>query len=129
MSNDSYVELTASIVSAFVSKNHIPVAGIPDIIKSVHGAIADLAAPRPTPEAAAPIPAVNPKKSVFDDHIICLDDGMKFKSLKRHIATLGMTPDQYREKWSLPSDYPMVAPSYAARRSELAKAMGLGRKA
>lgn len=119
-------EITASIVQAYVSNNPLPAAGLPDLIASVNSAVLKLAG-EPASQPAALVPAVNPKRSVFPDHIICLDDGKPFKSLKRHIATLGMTPDQYREKWGLGADYPMVAPNYSQKRSALAKASGLGR--
>lgn len=122
------IELTADIVSAYVRNNPLPTAGLPDVIASVHASLSGLGAPiAPVVEMKAP--AVNPKKSVTPDFIICLDDGKKFKSLKRHIAQLGMTPDAYRAKWGLAADYPMVAPNYAATRSALAKSIGLGRKA
>lgn len=119
-------ELTAEIVSAFVSNNSVPAASLPELIASVHRSLSGLSEPAP-PEPQTP--AVNPKKSVFPDYIISLEDGRKFKSMKRHLGLLGMTPDEYRAKWSLPLDYPMVAPNYAAKRSALAKAAGLGRKA
>src|SRR5437868_5845735 len=122
-------ELTADIVSAYVSNNPLPVSGLPDMIASVHAALSGLGTPIP-PVAEPQTPAVNPKKSVTPDFIICLEDGKKFKSLKRHLSTdFGLTPDAYRAKWGLPADYPMVAPNYAASRSELAKSIGLGRKA
>jgi predicted transcriptional regulator len=120
--------LTADIVAAFVQNNAVPIAGLPDLIATVNSALVSLGKP-PVVEQPAQIPAVNPKKSVFPDHIISLEDGRKFKSMKRHLGLLGMTPDEYRAKWGLAFDYPMVAPSYAAQRSELAKAIGLGRKA
>ena len=122
------IELTADIVAAYVAKNAIQASGLPDLIASVHAAVASLgrrAVAKPEPRA----PAVNPKRSVFPDYIICLDDGKKFKSLKRHLASLGLTPAEYRAKWGLAKDYPMVAPNYAAARSALAKKFGLGRKA
>lgn len=123
------IELTADIVSAFVSNNAVPVAGLSELIASVHQSLSGLSQPVVAP-AAAPIPAVNPKRSVFPDYIICLEDGKKFKSLKRHLNTdFGLNPDEYRTKWGLPRDYPMVAPNYAAQRSALAKASGLGLKA
>lgn len=107
----------------------MPVASLPDVIASVHMSLSGLGG-RSAPAVEALTPAVNPKKSVFPDYIICLEDGKKFKSLKRHLATdFGLTPKAYREKWDLKPDYPMVAPSYAAQRSALAKSMGLGRKA
>ena len=123
------VEVAAKVVAAFVTYNSLPVGDLPGIIESVHGAVARLAsgADIPSvPQAAAQQPAVSIRKSITPDHLICLDDGKKFKSLKRHLATLGLTPEQYREKWSLPADYPMVAANYAAQRSALAKQIGLG---
>ncbi|UVK54914.1 MucR family transcriptional regulator [Mesorhizobium sp. AR02] len=120
--------LTADVVSAFVSNNAVPVAGLPDLIASVHRSLSGLSQPV-APATEPPVPAVNPKKSVFPDHIFSLEDGRKFKSMKRHLGLLGLTPDQYRAKWGLPADYPMVAPNYAAARSALAKSIGLGRKA
>ena len=121
-------ELTADIVSAFVSSNAVPMAGLSDLIASVHLSLSGLRQPVVAPVAAL-VPAVNPKRSVFPDYIISLEDGRRFKSLKRHLGLLGMTPDEYRAKWGLARDYPMVAPNYAATRSALAKASGLGRKA
>ena len=125
--NETYLELTADIVSAYVSNNPVPVAELASLIVDVNAALSGLGQPV---EAEAPVltPAVNPKKSVFPDYIISLEDGRKFKSMKRHLGLLGMTPDEYRTKWRLPHDYPMVAPNYAAARSALAKKMGLGRK-
>ena len=122
------IELAAGIVSAFVSNNSVPAAGLPDLIATVHSSLTGLKSPV-TPPAEQQAPAVNRKKSVFPDYIISLEDGRKFKSMKRHLGLLGMTPDEYRAKWDLPADYPMVAPNYAAARSALAKSMGLGRKA
>ncbi|TGQ27742.1 MULTISPECIES: MucR family transcriptional regulator [unclassified Mesorhizobium] len=122
------IELTAEIVSAYVGNNPVPVASLPDLIQSVNSSLSKIGQPA-EPEKPAQTPAVNPKRSVFPDYIICLEDGQKFKSLKRHLAVhYGLTPQEYREKWGLKSDYPMVAPSYAAQRSTLAKASGLGRK-
>ncbi|WP_027062309.1 MucR family transcriptional regulator [Mesorhizobium loti] len=121
-------ELTADVVAAYVSNNPVPVGELPGLIASIHQSLSGLSQPVVAP-AEEPLPAVNPKRSIQPDFIICLDDGKKFKSLKRHLAKLGMTPDQYRIKWNLPGDYPMVAPSYAAHRSALAKSIGLGRKA
>jgi predicted transcriptional regulator len=125
--NADLIRLTADIVAAFVQNNSVPVAGLPDLISSVNAALSGLNQPTviDTPIQA---PAVNPKKSVLTDYIISLEDGRKFKSMKRHLGLLGMTPDEYRAKWGLARDYPMVAPSYAAKRSELAKSIGLGRK-
>src|SRR3954462_4184471 len=122
------IELAAEIVSAFVSNNSVPVAELPALIGNVHTALNQVAsgsAQQPAEEAKAP--AVSIKKSVQPDYIVCLDDGKRFKSLKRHLrTTYNLTPDQYRAKWGLAHDYPMVAPNYAAARSELAKQMGLG---
>ena len=127
--NEEIIELTADVISAYVSNNPVPVADLPSLIAQVHQSLAGLTGAAAEPAVETQKPAVNPKKSVHDDFIICLDDGKKFKSLKRHLMTHhGMTPDEYRAKWNLPSDYPMVAPAYAAARSALAKKMGLGRK-
>src|SRR5215210_7842249 len=126
--NPNTIELAADIVSAFVSNNSVPVTDLPALIGSVHEALNQVAngsAQQPVEEAKAP--AVPIKKSVQPDYIVCLDDGKRFKSLKRHLrTTYNLTPDQYRAKWGLAHDYPMVAPNYAAARSELAKQMGLG---
>ncbi|WP_258052468.1 MucR family transcriptional regulator [Mesorhizobium sp. INR15] len=122
------LEITADIVSAYVSNNPLPVGELPNLIASVNAALHGVGQPAIEPGAEL-VPAVNPKRSVFPDYIVCLDDGKKFKSLKRHIRTdFGLTPDAYRAKWGLPHDYPMVAQNYAAARSALAKASGLGRK-
>jgi len=120
--------LMADVVAAYVSNNPLPAAALPDLIASVHVSLSGLR--RPATSSVEPqMPAVNPKKSVFPDYIVSLEDGRKFKSMKRHLGLLGMTPDEYRAKWGLPHDYPMVAPDYSNRRSALAKASGLGRKA
>ena len=125
----SKLEMTVSIVSAYVSKNSVPMGKLAELVSSVHDSLAKLEG-GPVVEEVPLVPAVPVKKSVMPDYIVSLEDGRKFKSLKRHLASqYGMTPDQYRAKWSLPSDYPMVAPNYAATRSALAKTMGLGRKA
>jgi predicted transcriptional regulator len=124
------IELTAEVVAAYVSRNTVPAADLPALVTTIHTALADVDG-RPSSSAQQePLkPAVNPKKSVFPDHIVCLEDGKKFKSLKRHLMShYGLTPEAYREKWGLDRDYPMVAPSYAASRSRLAKEMGLGRR-
>ena len=124
----NYIELAAEIVSAFVSNNSVPAAELPALIGNVHDALnrITVGSAQKVEETKQP-PAVPVKKSVQPDYIVCLDDGKKFKSLKRHLRTVyNMTPDQYRAKWSLPADYPMVAPNYAAARSQLAKQMGLG---
>jgi predicted transcriptional regulator len=122
------VGLTADVVAAFVSNNSISATDLPALIASVHAAVAALSAPAPAPEAEKPVPAVPIKKSVTSDYIISLEDGRRYKSLKRHLGGRGLTPAEYRSKWGLPHDYPMVAPNYANARSELAKAAGLGRK-
>jgi MucR family transcriptional regulator, transcriptional regulator of exopolysaccharide biosynthesis len=127
--NGSYIELTAEIVSAYVSNNTVAAADIPGLINQVHAALTRVSgSPAETPSEPLK-PAVSLKKSVTPEYIVCLEDGKKFKSLKRHLRTqYNMTPEQYREKWGLNPDYPMVAPNYAAARSELAKQMGLGQQ-
>jgi predicted transcriptional regulator len=123
------IELTADVVAAYVSNNPVPVGELPNLIADVHSALGRVGGGAEQPPVDKQKPAVNPKRSVHDDYIVCLEDGKKFKSLKRHLMThYGLTPDQYREKWSLDPSYPMVAPNYAAARSQLAKKMGLGRK-
>ena len=126
----TYIELAAEIVSAYVSNNSVPATELPGLLGEIHSALVRVssgAAVIVAPEAAKP--AVPPKKSITNDYIICLEDGEKFKSLKRHLRTrYDMSPDQYREKWGLSSDYPMVAPSYAKTRSALARKMGLGQQ-
>ncbi len=125
----SRIEITSEIVAAYVSRNSVPLAELPRLISSVHDTLVNLgAAPVVEAELEPRKPAVPVKKSVTDDFIISLEDGRKFKSMKRYLAGLGMTPADYRAKWGLLSDYPMVAPAYAARRSELAKTIGLGRR-
>ncbi len=127
--NTETIELTADVISAYVSNNPVPVSELPSLIARVHQSLAGLSNGQATISEEKLAPAVPIKKSVTPDYIVCLDDGKKFKSLKRHLATtFGMTPEEYRSKWDLPADYPMVAPSCAAARSELAKKMGLGRK-
>ncbi len=122
------VAMTADIVSAFVSANSVHMSEIPDLITSVHGALVAVAARAEAKPALDLVPAVPIKKSVHQDFIICLEDGKPFKSLKRHLRTrYGMTPEDYRAKWGLPADYPIVAPSYAEARSALAKKTGLGK--
>ena len=121
------VSLTARIVSAHIANNNLSVDKLPALIRDVHQALATLGQAPAEPIKAEP--AVDPKELVFADHIICLECGASMKMLKRHLATdHGMTPDEYRAKWNLPASYPMVAPEYAATRSQLAKDMGLGRK-
>ena len=125
----NFIELAADIVSAYVSKNSLPSTELPALINSVHGALTRIASGQVEEAPVALTPAVPVKKSVTPDYIICLEDGKKFKSLKRHLrTTYDLTPEQYRTKWGLPADYPMVAPNYAKARSELATSMGLGQQ-
>ncbi len=121
------IELTAGIVSAYVAKNMVPPTELAGLIDSVSNAIRKLGEPAPEPEPEL-VPAVNPKRSIHPGHIVCLEDGKKFKSMKRHLASHGLTPQQYRAKWGLPADYPMTAPNYSATRSAMARDIGLGRK-
>jgi predicted transcriptional regulator len=127
--NGNFIELTAEIVSAYVSNNTVPANDIPVLINQVHAALSRVSV-KSGEGAAEPLkPAVSLKKSVTPEYIVCLEDGKKFKSLKRHLRTqYNMTPEQYRDKWGLGTDYPMVAPNYAAARSQLAKQMGLGQQ-
>jgi predicted transcriptional regulator len=122
------LEMTAEVVAAFVSNNSVPTSELPALIQTVHATVAGLSkgADRPATIEETKEPAVPIRKSITPDYLICLDDGKHFKSLKRHLAALGLTPEQYRAKWKLPPTYPMVAPNYAAKRSALAKAIGLG---
>lgn len=127
--NETLITLTSDIVAAHVSNNSVSVGDVPELITNVYGALASLG------QVAAPVaeeelkPAVSVRASVKPDHIVCLEDGVKLKMLKRHLMThYNMTPDQYRTRWNLPADYPMVAPAYAEKRRELAKKIGLGRK-
>lgn len=123
------IDLTADIVSAYVSNNTVVSTDLPGLINEVYGALQKTANASSEPEPEPLKPAVPVKKSVMPDYIICLEDGKKFKSLKRHLRThYNMTPEEYRDKWDLAADYPMVAPNYAAARSELAKKMGLGQQ-
>jgi len=126
---NNHIELAAEIVSAYVSNNSVPASELATLLGDIHTAIVRVStgAAVVVPEVAKP--AVSPKKSITNDYIICLEDGRKFKSLKRHLRTqYNMSPEQYREKWTLPADYPMVAPAYAKARSALAKQMGLGQQ-
>jgi predicted transcriptional regulator len=121
--------LTAQIVSAHVSNNSVTPDALPDLINSIYGTLSTVGTTPTPPAAEKPQPAVPIKRSVFPDHIVCLEDGKKLKMLKRHLKTAyNMTPEEYREKWRLPSSYPMVAPNYAEQRSTLAKSIGLGRR-
>jgi predicted transcriptional regulator len=128
MDADLLAQVT-EIVSAYVSSNPVSAADLPALIADTHRALRSLHTNEVAPVVEDLTPAVSIRKSVTPDYIVCLDDGKKFKSLKRHLSVLGMTPDEYRAKWGLPRDYPMVAPNYAATRSALAKTNGLGRKA
>ena len=121
------IEMTTDIVSAYVGNNSVAAADLPSLIQSVHKALSGVGGGAEPVEAAPKEPAVSVKKSITPDYLICLEDGRKFKSLKRHLRTkYNMSPEEYRAKWALPKDYPMVAPNYAAARSNLAKQMGLG---
>ena len=126
----NYIEQASEIVAAYVAHNHITPAEMPNLIRAVHEALSSLGKPAAAEATAEPLkPAVSVRKSVTDDYIISLEDGRKFKSLKRHLRTqYNLSPEEYREKWGLPSDYPMVAPAYAKARSALAKQMGLGQQ-
>jgi predicted transcriptional regulator len=122
----NYIELAADIVSAFVSNNSVPIADLPSLIRNVHSALQNAGQPTAKQEETKPNPAVSIRKSITPDYLISLEDGKQYKSLKRHLTKLRLTPEAYREKWDLPRDYPMVAANYAAKRSELAKSIGLG---
>lgn len=125
--NEAIVDLVAGIVSAFVSHNSVPTSELPALIASTHAALTGLGKEQAPAVEEKLVPAVPIKKSISPDFLICLEDGKKFKSLKRHLRTAyDLSPDQYRAKWGLPPDYPMVAPAYAEARSTLAKKMGLG---
>jgi predicted transcriptional regulator len=125
----NYVDLAVEIVSAFVSNNSVATSDLPQLIGDVHAALVRINGGVVEGPAEAPKPAVPVRKSITPDYIICLEDGKKFKSLKRHLRTqYDLTPEEYREKWGLPADYPMVAPNYAEARSTLAKKMGLGQQ-
>ena len=129
-SQTTLAEITSEVVAAYVAQNHLQVAELPKLIASVHDAFKSLGHAPVVEVAAEPLkPAVPIKKSITDEYLISLEDGKKLKSMKRYLAKRGMTPAEYRAKWGLPADYPMVAPAYAARRSDLAKRLGLGRRA
>ncbi len=126
--SETLITLTSDIVAAHVSNNNVSVEDVPALITTVYGALAGLGSP-PKVEEARPEPAVSVRASIKRDHLVCLEDGKKLKMLKRYLKTnYNMTPDEYRARWNLPADYPMVAPEYAERRRELAKQIGLGRK-
>jgi predicted transcriptional regulator len=125
----SFIDLTATIVSAYVGNNPTPAAELSALIGQVHAALVRVSNGRPELVTEPAKPAVSVKKSMTAEYLVCLEDGKRFKSLKRHLRTqYSMTPEQYREKWGLPPDYPMVAPNYAVARSQLAKKMGLGQQ-
>jgi len=127
MAKTELVGLTAEIVSAYVSNNNVIASELPTLINDIHQALSRVTLNTASAEREEPRPAIPVKRSVTPDFIICLEDGKKFKSLKRHLRThYNLSPEEYREKWGLPHDYPMVAPNYAASRSALAKKMGLG---
>jgi predicted transcriptional regulator len=122
--------LTTEIVAAHVSNNTVAVSDLPQLINQVYQSLQNIGGSAGPAQPDRPQPAVNPKKSVTPDYIVCLEDGKKLKMLKRHLKTAyNMTPEEYRERWSLPADYPMVAPNYAKQRSRLAKEIGLGTRA
>jgi predicted transcriptional regulator len=126
--SDDLLRFTGSIVAAYVSNNPVPVSELTAMIRSVHGALQGLGRSGELVAATSQKPAVPVKKSITPDYIICLEDGRKFKTLKRYLrGNYNLTPEQYRAKWGLPADYPMVAPNYSERRSQFAKQMGLGR--
>ena len=128
-SGNDFIGLTAEIVSAYVSNNSVSAGDLPALINQVHSALSRVSSGHSEAPSEPLKPAISVKRSITPDHIVCLEDGKKFKSLKRHLRTqYNMTPEAYREKWDLPPDYPMVAPNYAAARSQLAKQMGLGQQ-
>src|SRR5215211_6086197 len=124
--SSAFVGLSADVVAAYVSNNSVPQTDLPSLIATVHAALRDAAIGKQEPEKVVLEPPVSVKKSITPDFLISMEDGKRYKSLKRHLTGRGLTPAQYREKWSLPVDYPMVAPNYSKARSELAKALGLG---
>ncbi len=125
--NATLVEMTAEVVAAYVTKNHVRAAELPELISTVHASLAGMgSAPVAEPEPSKLVPPVSIKKSITDDYLISLEDGQRYKSLKRHLTDARHDARDYRAKWGLPNDYPMVAPAYAKARSELAKSFGLG---
>jgi predicted transcriptional regulator len=129
ISQNELLSLTTEIVASHVSNNTVGLADLPTLIKAVYTSLAGQGAEEPKEQQEKPVPAVAIKKSVMPDYIVCLEDGKKLKMLKRHLSTAyGMTPEEYRAKWGLPHDYPMVAPNYSLTRKHLAKKIGLGRK-
>ena len=130
MGTSSAIDLAAEIIAAFVANNPLPKTELPALIQAMYMTVARLEGePQSAPAPIEPrVPAVPIRRSITPEFLICLEDGKRFKSMRRHLAGLGLTPDQYREKWNLPADYPMVAPNYAAQRSAMAKEIGLGRR-
>ena len=130
MARRDLVELSTEVVAAYVSNNPLPRSDLPSLIQAVHSAVERLGKgiEDPPTQAGTQTPAVPIRKSITPDFLICLEDGKRFKSLRRHLRRIGLTPEQYREKWGLPSDYPIVAPNYSAQRSAMAKKIGLGQK-
>ena len=128
VTNVDLLNMTAEIVSSYISNNQVDVTDLPRVIKQTYSTLAEICGQRPA-LGERPEPAIAIKKSILDDYIVCLEDGKKLKMLKRHLKTAyNMSPEQYRERWGLPADYPMVAPNYAKQRSGLAVKIGLGRK-
>ena len=125
---EELLRMTSEVAAAYVSNNNLPSGQLPDVIRTIHESLAALSGARVATASEPPTPAVAIKKSITPDYIVCLEDGKKLKMLKRHLrSTYNMTPDEYRHRWGLPADYPMVAPNYAAQRSAFAKKIGLGR--
>ena len=125
--NATLIEMAAEVVAAYVTKNHVRAAELPELISTVHASLVGLGSPTEAePEPSKLVPPVSIRKSITDDYLISLEDGQRYQSLKRHLTKHGLTPADYRAKWELPQDYPMVAPAYARKRSELAKSIGLG---
>jgi predicted transcriptional regulator len=127
MADEQDLGTITHVVTHYVKRNQIPATQVPDLIASIAASFAALGRPSASVETPL-VPAVPVKKSITDNYIVCLEDGKRFKSMKRHLTQLGMTPEEYRAKWGLPADYPMAAPAYSAHRSTLAKSLGLGRK-
>lgn len=125
--NHQLVELTADIVAAYISNNPVPVGEVPALIAQVHASIGKLISREPQVEEPQ-TPRMPIKKTIAPDYLVSLEDGKRYKTLKRHLSIFGLTPDEYRAKWGLPGDYPMTAPNYSIQRSQLAKSLGLGRK-
>ena len=121
------IKMTAELVASYVTKNHVRAAELPELISTIHASLASMgSAPEAAPEPAKLTPPVSIRKSLTDDYLISLEDGKQYQSLKRHLASRGLTPAEYRTKWGLPLDYPMVSPAYAQKRSDMAKSIGLG---